>query len=82
MKAVWMQDWSGSYKFPEGIRLIWNWKLSRTEYPNWDSMIEGWANDGVRPMIYMNPYIANLDLVDPDLKDGYFDYLNSTGLFI
>lgn len=33
IKAVWMQDWVGTYKFPEGVRLLWNWALNRHHYP-------------------------------------------------
>ena len=36
IKAVWMQDWVGTFKFPEGVRLLWNWSLNRFHYPNWD----------------------------------------------
>lgn len=43
-------------------------------------MIKEWGNDGVRPMIYMNPYIANLtgssflrqNQFEEGIKNGYF----------
>ena len=60
IKAVWMQDWVGTFEFPEGVRLLWNWSLNRFHYPHWDEMIDSWEKDGVRPMVYMNPYFANL----------------------
>jgi len=25
MVGLWMQDWVGEHKFPEGTRLLWNW---------------------------------------------------------
>lgn len=68
MKAVWMQDWVGRHKFPEGVRLLWNWQLNKETYPNWDSMIDSWAQDGVRPMVYINPYFANLTSFAPNLR--------------
>eukprot|EP00347_Sterkiella_histriomuscorum_P004531 403360108 len=58
--AVWMQDWVGTKDFMEGTRLMWNWKLNRQQYPDWDRMVDGWQQDGVKPMIYINPYFANL----------------------
>lgn len=58
--AVWMQDWVGTKDFFEGTRLMWNWKINRVQYPTWDDMVSGWAKDGVKPMIYINPYFANL----------------------
>lgn len=69
--AVWMQDWVGTKDFNEGTRLMWNWKLNRKQYPQWDSMVDGWAKDGVKPMIYINPYFANLT-GDPQITRNLF----------
>jgi alpha-glucosidase (family GH31 glycosyl hydrolase) len=52
--AVWMQDWVGTKEFPEGVRLLWNWKLNRVFYPQWDEMIANWTKDGVKAMVYIN----------------------------
>jgi len=60
MKGIWMQDWVGTFSFPEGVRLLWNWALNKEAYTNWDQMVDDWEKEGVRPMIYMNPYLANL----------------------
>jgi len=72
--GVWMQDWVGEHWFPEGSRLLWNWKLNRNWYDDWDRMVDDWAKDGVRPLIYFNPYIANLtDIEGPasnQFKEG------------
>ena len=62
--GVWMQDWVGEHRFPEGDRLLWNWKLNRDWYNDWDRMVADWAKDGVRPLIYFNPYIANLTNIE------------------
>jgi alpha-glucosidase (family GH31 glycosyl hydrolase) len=40
---------------------MWNWKLNRAFYPLWDVMVAEWYRDGVKPMIYINPYFANLN---------------------
>jgi len=55
-----MQDWVGTSRYQEGVRLNWNWQLNKEYYPQWDSMVAKWREDGVRPMVYMNPYFANL----------------------
>ena len=60
ISAVWMQDWVGTKEFPEGVRLMWNWVLNKEFYPFWGSMIDTWNADGVKAMIYINPYFANL----------------------
>lgn len=64
MVGLWMQDWVGQKQFDEGVRLLWNWQLNREHYPEWDRMVDDWAQDGVKPFIYINPYIANLTGTD------------------
>jgi len=78
--AVWMQDWVGTKEFPEGVRLMWNWKLNREFYPNWDAMIANWTADGVKAMIYINPYFANL--TDASITRNLFQEGNSLGYFV
>ena len=81
IKAVWMQNWVGTYSFPEGVRLLWNWQLNRNQYPDWDQIVSDWAKDGVRPMVYMNPYFANLT-GHPDIRDNLFEEADSKGYFL
>lgn len=81
IKAVWMQDWVGTFKFPEGVRLLWNWQLNRKHYNNWDNMIANWKADGVRPMVYMNPYFANLT-GNPEIRTNYFQEGDENGYFL
>lgn len=57
MVGIWMQDWVGEHTYPEGTRLVWNWQLKQDWYPEWDRMVSDWAVDGVKPFIYINPYI-------------------------
>jgi alpha-glucosidase len=66
-----MQNWVGTYQFPECVRLLWNWQLNKNQYPDWDGMLDSWAADGVKPMIYMNPYFANLT-GNPNIRTNYF----------
>lgn len=80
ISAVWMQDWVGTKEFPEGVRLLWNWVLNQDFYPNWNSMINTWNNDGVKAMIYINPYFANL--TDASIKRNLFLEGDSNGYFI
>jgi len=81
MKAIWMQDWVGTFAFPEGVRLLWNWQLNNHHYPDWNGMIDSWAKDGVRPMTYMNPYFANLTGHD-EIRDNYFEQGVNGDLFV
>ena len=68
MVGIWMQDWVGDYDFVEGTRLLWNWQLDVDWYYDWDGMVDEWAVDGVRPLIYINPYIADLSNFDVQLR--------------
>ena len=34
--------------------------MKKDWYYDWDRMVDDWAKDGVRPMVYMNPYIADI----------------------
>jgi len=42
MAAVWLQDWVGTAHFIEAERLLWNWKLNKNVYPDWDGMVDEW----------------------------------------
>lgn len=80
ISAVWMQDWVGTKEFPEGVRLMWNWVLNQDFYPQWNDMISTWNTDGVKAMIYINPYFANL--TDSSIKRNLFLEGDSKGYFI
>ena len=81
MVSVWMQNWAGQYKFEEGVRLLWNWQLNKDLYKTWDDMLDEWEKDGVRPMVYMNPYFANLT-GNPDIRTNYFQFLDEHAYFV
>ena len=69
MSALWMQDWVGTHSYPEGDRLQWNWQLNLDQYPDWPQLVKGWSDDGVKPMIYLNPYFTNLT-GSPNLREN------------
>ena len=72
MVGIWMQDWVGEHQFIEGVRLLWNWQLNRDWYYDWDNMVDEWAKDGVKPWIYINPYIADLSSFNVSLRQDQF----------
>lgn len=69
MVGIWMQDWVGDHTYPEGTRLIWNWQLKKDFYYDWDNMVTNWAMDGVKPFIYINPYIQDTSAVEGIRQD-------------
>lgn len=83
MVGIWMQDWSGMYEYTEGKRVLWNWQLSQKQYYDWDRMVTDWAKDGVRPLIYMNPFIARLTEEQREgLRQDQFAEGEAGGFFI
>ena len=49
---------------------MWNWQLNRDWYYDWDNMVDEWAIDGVKPLIYINPYIADLSSFDVNTREN------------
>ena len=48
----------GQHKSYDGDRLVWNWQLDRTYYPNWDELVEKLRSDDIRVLTYINPYFS------------------------
>jgi alpha-glucosidase len=80
MVSIWLQNWVGTFAFDEGVRLLWNWELNRNQYPDWDKICDSWQDDGVKPMVYMNPYFANLTGHE-DIRTNLFKEGNEKGYF-
>ena len=53
--SLWIQDWIGSFRTFIGHRLKWHWNLDRTVYPDWEEMIEGLQNQGIKILTYFSP---------------------------
>lgn len=71
--ALWCEDWSGVRQTSFGTRLFWDWKWQPERYPNLDTLIPQWRDEGIRFLGYANPYLC----VDGDLFPqadalGYF----------
>lgn len=81
MVGIWMQDWVGSYAFDEGTRLLWDWKLNTTAYDDWNGMVDGWAADGVKPFIYINPYFAKINPITTEPFDQWAEG-DANGYFV
>lgn len=81
MAGIWMQDWAGQKDFPEGTRVLWNWQLNRDHYYDWDSMVDLWQKDNVKPFVYINPYIADLSSVE-SIRHHLFQEGVENGFFV
>ena len=73
--AFWFQDWSGVRKTSVGTQLWWNWQLDETQYPNWDALVHTLDQQGVRTLIYINPFLVDGEghnqLYQQALAEGY-----------
>ena len=67
--GYWLQDWSGLRQDTFGTRLWWNWEVDDVQYAGWDALLEDLAEDGIRMLTYINPFLANN--VARDKKTGY-----------
>lgn len=66
LSAVWIQDWQGQRETFFGRRLWWNWELDEYRYPDFENFRHKLAEQGIRLMGYINPF-----LVDAALKGDY-----------
>ena len=66
--AVWIEDWCGQRQTALGTRMLWNWDVDRTLYPDWEEMIQTLRARDVRALAYINPY-----LVEPVTEKMYND---------
>ena len=75
--AMWLQDWCGVRVNGGFTRLWWNWELDETYYPNFDGLLEHFAQSNATFLAYMNPYFASdleplqaLEPTDPPAGSG------------
>lgn len=66
LAAVWVEDWVGKRSTLLGERLWWNWQANPDYYPNWPEFVQKIKSQGIRVLIYFNPYIS-------DPKDASFE---------
>lgn len=58
VNGIWAQDWSGIRMTSFGKRVMWNWKWNSDNYPQLDSRIKQWKEEGVQFLSYINPYVV------------------------
>jgi alpha-glucosidase len=57
--ALWIEDWEGERSTPFGFRMLWNWAVDRDLYPDWETLVGEVNAEGVRVIIYFNPFLAD-----------------------
>lgn len=72
LAAVWIEDWSGERPgVGGGTRLWWNWEPDADLYPDWESLITTLRDDGIRPLIYFNPFLVDVTDKPNAVRDLY-----------
>jgi alpha-glucosidase len=59
LAALWIEDWVGTRQTPFGTRMWWNWTIDRTIYPDFEDMVATLSEQGIRALIYFNPFLAD-----------------------
>ncbi len=69
LAGVWLQDWVGQRTTSFGTRLLWNWTLNPSQYPDWNGMVAQLRREGIRVLTYVNPMLTNsaVPLDEPNL---------------
>ncbi len=57
--ALWIEDWAGVRVTPFGTRMWWNWEVDADLYPDWPDLVSELKEEGVRVLIYLNPFLAD-----------------------
>jgi alpha-glucosidase len=56
--GLWCEDWVGLRVTSFGRRLFWDWRWNADRYPDLPNKIAALAEEGVRFLGYVNPYLA------------------------
>ncbi|MCV9936786.1 alpha-glucosidase [Boseaceae bacterium BT-24-1] len=59
VSALWCEDWVGLRQTSFGARLFWDWQASEERYPALRQRIAELADEGIRFLGYVNPYLCN-----------------------
>ncbi len=59
VSGLWCEDWVGLRHTSFGARLFWDWQANETRYPGLRQRIAELAEDGIRFLGYVNPYLCN-----------------------
>lgn len=71
LAGVWLQDWQGQRRIDNSDRLWWNWVLDRTRYPEWEKLVADLKADGIQVMLYINPYLVDVEKELPGQRNLY-----------
>ena len=59
VSALWIRDWTGSSPADGEKKVVLNWQLDRSHYPDWDELREKLAQNGARVCLCISPLLAS-----------------------
>ena len=81
LAAIWLQDWVGQRTTSFGKQLWWNWILDREHYPEWEALVSDLAQDDVRMMTYINPFLVDVS-ANPHVRRNLFAEAKEAGYLV
>lgn len=73
VSGLWCEDWVGLRHTTFGARLFWDWVGNEERYPHLRQKIAELADDGIRFLGYVNPYLCVDGSLFPEAEaGGYF----------
>lgn len=73
VSALWCEDWVGLRHTSFGARLFWDWQANEKRYPHLRQKIAALADEGIRFLGYVNPYLcADGELFGEAEQQGFF----------
>lgn len=81
VSAFWLQDWVGQRTTSFGKQLWWNWELDEDHYPGWDALQADLEADGVRLMVYVSPFLADVS-EKPNARRNLFAEARDLGYLV
>lgn len=80
--AFWLQDWVGKRITIFGSQLWWNWEVDDDQYPGWEELVSDLEAEGIRMMVYVSPYIADVSVEKTNVKRNLYTEAAQEGYLV
>lgn len=82
ISAFWLQDWVGQRETSFGKQLWWNWEVDNDRYPGWEELVSRFKEEDIRVMVYVSPYLADIDDLKPNMRRNLFQEAKDNGYLV
>jgi len=81
LAAFWVEDWAGTRITAFGTRMWWNWQIDRTVYPDFEEMVGALNEEGIKVLIYFNPFLVDA-AEKPGVERNLYSEASEQGLLV